>query len=100
VEVPEISEGLIEIVNVAREPGKKIQDCREDKRSGHRSGWRLCWHARVARTKRSPGTAGEKIDIVPHAEDQAKYVCSALSPAKVNRVFMDEGKPGHGGDCS
>jgi N utilization substance protein A len=33
---------------------------------------------------------GEKIDIVPYAEDQAKYVCSALSPAKVNRVFMDE----------
>jgi N utilization substance protein A len=33
---------------------------------------------------------GEKIDIVPYSEDQAKYVCSALSPAKVNRVFVDE----------
>jgi N utilization substance protein A len=33
---------------------------------------------------------GEKIDIVPYAEDQARYVCSALSPAKVNRVFVDD----------
>jgi N utilization substance protein A len=33
---------------------------------------------------------GEKIDIVPFSDDQAKYVCSALSPAKVNRVFMDD----------
>jgi transcription antitermination factor NusA-like protein len=33
---------------------------------------------------------GEKIDIVPYVDDQAKYVCNALSPAKVNRVFVDE----------
>jgi N utilization substance protein A len=33
---------------------------------------------------------GEKIDIVPYSEDQAKYVCSALSPAKVNRVLVDD----------
>jgi N utilization substance protein A len=33
---------------------------------------------------------GEKIDIVPYSDDQAKYVCSALSPAKVNRVLVDD----------
>jgi N utilization substance protein A len=33
---------------------------------------------------------GEKIDIVPYSEDPAKYVCSALSPAKVDRVLIDE----------
>jgi N utilization substance protein A len=33
---------------------------------------------------------GEKIDIVPYSVDNASYVCSALSPAKVNRVIMDE----------
>ena len=33
---------------------------------------------------------GEKIDIIPYTEDAAKYVSSALSPAKVNRVFVDD----------
>ncbi len=33
---------------------------------------------------------GEKIDIVPYSDDPVKFVCSALSPAKVERVLMDE----------
>src|SRR4030043_237294 len=33
---------------------------------------------------------GEKIDIIPFTTDAAKYVSSALSPAKVNRVLIDE----------
>jgi N utilization substance protein A len=33
---------------------------------------------------------GEKIDIVAYNDDQAKFVCAALSPAKVDRVFIDE----------
>jgi len=33
---------------------------------------------------------GEKIDIIPYSDDAAKYVSSALSPAKVNRVFIDD----------
>ncbi|MDD5711337.1 MAG: transcription termination/antitermination protein NusA, partial [Smithellaceae bacterium] len=33
---------------------------------------------------------GEKIDIVPYSDDQAKYVCAALSPAKVARVVVDD----------
>jgi N utilization substance protein A len=33
---------------------------------------------------------GEKIDIVPFSEDSVKYICSALSPAKVSKVFMYE----------
>ncbi len=33
---------------------------------------------------------GEKIDIIPYTDDAAKYVSSALSPAKVNRVFVDD----------
>jgi transcription antitermination factor NusA-like protein len=34
---------------------------------------------------------GEKIDIVPFNEDPARFVCSAISPAEVNRVLVDEG---------
>ena len=33
---------------------------------------------------------GEKIDIVPCSDDPVRYVCNALSPAKVDRVYMDE----------
>ena len=31
---------------------------------------------------------GEKIDIVPYSDDPVKYVCSALSPAKVDKVLL------------
>jgi N utilization substance protein A len=90
VEVPEISEGLIEIVNVAREPGKraKISVRSRDKDIdpvGACVGMRGSRVQSVVQELR-----GEKIDIVPYSDDQAKYVCSALSPAKVDRVFMDE----------
>jgi len=34
---------------------------------------------------------GERIDIVPWSPDPARYVCSALSPAQVSRVIIDEG---------
>jgi transcription termination/antitermination protein NusA len=33
---------------------------------------------------------GEKIDIIPWNPDQAKYICSALAPAEVVRVIIDE----------
>jgi N utilization substance protein A len=33
---------------------------------------------------------GERIDIIPWSQDQAKYVCSGLAPAKISRVYIDE----------
>ena len=33
---------------------------------------------------------GEKIDIVPYSEDKAQYIVSALSPAEVSKVVIDE----------
>lgn len=90
VEVPEISEGLIEIVSVAREPGKraKIAVKTKDKDIDPVG---ACVGMRGARVQSVvQELRGEKIDIVPFSEDQAKYVSSALSPAKVNRVLMDE----------
>ncbi len=33
---------------------------------------------------------GERIDIIPWIQDQAKYVCNALAPAKISRVYIDE----------
>jgi transcription termination/antitermination protein NusA len=90
VEVPEISEGLIDIVSVAREPGKrgKIAVKARDKDIdpvGACVGMRGTRVQSVVQELR-----GEKIDIIPYTEDSAKFVSSALSPAKVNRVFVDE----------
>jgi N utilization substance protein A len=90
VEVPEISEGLIEIVNVAREPGKraKISVRTKDKDIDPVG---ACVGMRGSRVQSVvQELKGEKIDIVPYSADNASYVCSALSPAKVNRVIMDE----------
>ena len=90
MEVPEISESLIEIVSVAREPGKraKIAVRTKDKDIDPVG---ACVGMRGARVQSVvQELRGEKIDIVPFSDDQAKYVCSALSPAKVNRVFMDD----------
>ncbi|MFO7568893.1 MAG: transcription termination factor NusA [Smithellaceae bacterium] len=90
VEVPEISEGLIDIVSVAREPGKrgKIAVRAKDRDIdpvGACVGMRGTRVQSVVQELR-----GEKIDIIPYTEDAAKYVSSALSPAKVNRVFVDD----------
>ena len=90
MEVPEISEGLIEIVSVAREPGKrgKIAVRAKDKDIdpvGACVGMRGTRVQSVVQELR-----GEKIDIIPYTDDAAKFVSSALSPAKVNRVLIDE----------
>jgi len=90
VEVPEISEGLIDIVNVAREPGKrgKIAVRSKDKDIdpvGACVGMRGSRVQSVVQELR-----GEKIDIIPYSDDAAKYVSSSLSPAKVSRVFVDD----------
>ena len=90
IEVPEISEGLIQIISVAREPGNrsKISVKTTDKDIdpvGACVGMRGSRVQSVVQELR-----GEKIDIVPHSDDQVQYVCSALSPAKVDRVYMDE----------
>ncbi|MBN1662640.1 MAG: transcription termination/antitermination protein NusA [Deltaproteobacteria bacterium] len=90
VEVPEIAEGLIEIVDVSREPGKraKISVKTRDKDIDPVG---ACVGMRGSRVQSVvQELKGEKIDIVPFSDDQAKYVCSALAPAKVDKVFIDE----------
>ena len=90
VEVPEISEGFIEIMSVAREPGNrsKIAVKSNDKDIDPVG---ACVGMRGSRVQSVvQELKGEKIDIVPYAEDSVKYICSALSPAKVSKVFMYE----------
>ncbi len=90
MEVPEISEGLIEIVNIAREPGNRTKiSVRSQDRDIDPVG--ACVGMRGSRVQGVvQELRGEKIDIVPCSDDPVRYVCNALSPAKVDRVYMDE----------
>jgi len=90
LEVPEISEGLIEVVNIAREPGNRTKiSVRSNDKDIDPVG--ACVGMRGSRVQSVvQELRGEKIDIVPCSEDQVKYVCNALSPAKVDRVLVDE----------
>jgi N utilization substance protein A len=89
-EVPEISEGIVEIVNVVRDPGSraKIAVASHD-RDVDPVG--ACVGMRGSRVQNVVSELrGEKIDIIPWSGDMARFVCNALSPAQVTKVFMDE----------
>ncbi len=88
MEVPEITEGLIEIVNVSREPGNrsKIAVRTKDKDIDPVG---ACVGMRGSRVQSVvQELKGERIDIVPYSDDPVKFVCSSLSPAKVDRVLI------------
>ncbi len=89
-EVPEIAEGIVKIVSVAREPGSraKISVTTED---GDIDPVGACVGMRGSRVQGVvQELKGEKIDIIPYSYDIAHYVASALAPAGVIRVIVDE----------
>ncbi|HEY3376832.1 MAG TPA: transcription termination factor NusA [Armatimonadota bacterium] len=90
LEVPEIAEGVVEMKSVAREAGHRSKVAVSSKQEnvdpvgacvGHR-GSRV--QAVVDELR------GEKIDIVRWSEDSSRYLASALSPARINEVRLDE----------
>jgi N utilization substance protein A len=90
MEVPEISEGVIKIISAAREPGERAKISvysanRDVDPVGACVGMKGSRVLNVVQELR-----GERIDIIPWSQDQAKYVCNALSPAKISRVYIDE----------
>jgi len=89
-EVPEISEGIVDIMGAAREPGSraKIAVSSNDfdiDPVGACVGMKGSRVQNVVQELR-----GEKIDIIPWHLDAAKYVCNALAPAEISRVIIDE----------
>ena len=90
MEVPEISEGVIKIISAAREPGERAKisvysSNRDVDPVGACVGMKGSRVQNVVQELR-----GERIDIIPWNQDQAKYVCNALAPAKISRVYIDE----------
>ena len=89
-EVPEMYEKIVSIHSAAREPGGRSKIAVVSRDSdvdpvGACVGMKGSRVQAVVQELR-----GERIDIVPWSPDPARYVCSALSPAQVSKVIIDE----------
>jgi N utilization substance protein A len=90
LEVPEISNGVVEIKACAREPGHrtKIAVWSNDQNVDPVG---ACVGARGARVRMVTNELrGEKVDIVPYSDDPAEFVARALQPARVKEVRLDD----------
>jgi len=89
-EVPEIYDGVIEIMNVSRDPGSrakiavKTNDATIDPVGS-------CVGMRGSRVQAVVSELqGEKIDIVPWSENKATFTVNALAPAEILKIFLNE----------
>ncbi len=90
LEVPEISENIVSIEGVAREPGSRTKiGVRSSDRDVDPVG--ACVGMKGSRVQAVvQELRGEKIDIIAWDADPAKYVVNALAPAEISRVIVDE----------
>lgn len=90
IEVPEIGEGLIELMGASRDPGSRA------KIAVHSTENRIdpvgaCVGMRGSRVQAvSNELSGERIDIVLWDENPAQFVINAMSPAEVESIIVDE----------
>jgi N utilization substance protein A len=90
IEVPEVGQGLIEILGAARDPGlrAKIAVKSNDRRIDPVG---ACVGMRGSRVQAvSNELAGERVDIILWDENPAQFVINAMSPADVTSIVMDE----------
>ena len=90
LEVPEIADGLVEIANVAREPGYRSKIAVVSHTDGV-DPVGACVGPRGSRVRMVVSELrGEKIDIIPFNDEPARFVAKALSPARVREVLVDD----------
>jgi len=90
LEVPEIADGLVEITNVAREPGYRSKIAVVSHVDGV-DPVGACVGPRGSRVRMVVSELrGEKIDIIPYNDEPARFVAKALSPARVREVLVDD----------
>jgi N utilization substance protein A len=90
LEVPEVGQGIIELLGASRDPGlrAKIAVKSNDPKLDAIG---ACVGMRGSRVQSvSNELAGERIDIIPWDEDPAKFVINAMSPAEVLSIVVDE----------
>ncbi|MCK5924704.1 MAG: transcription termination/antitermination protein NusA [Methylococcales bacterium] len=92
LEVPEVGEGLIEVLAAARDPGSrakiavKSHDPRLDPVGA-------CVGMRGSRVQAVTNElAGERVDIILWNENEAQFVINAMSPAEIQSIVVDEDK--------
>lgn len=92
LEVPEVGEGLIDIMGAARDPGSrakiavKANDPRLDPVGA-------CVGMRGSRVQAiSNELAGERVDIILWNPNEAQFVINAMSPAEIQSIVVDEDK--------
>ncbi len=93
IEVPEIYEGIIEIMSISRDAGSrtKIADRSNDPNIDAIGSCIGPQHSRTTAVSKSLND--EKIDIIPYSDDPVKFISNALSPAKVLKtIITEEGK--------
>ena len=89
MEVPEIEEGIVEIREVAREPGHRSKIAVSSKEPAV-DPVGACVGPKGSRVRMVVNELrGEKIDVVPWSSDPAQFVANALQPAKVKEVITD-----------
>ncbi|MEA3467779.1 MAG: transcription termination factor NusA [Thermodesulfobacteriota bacterium] len=90
MEVPEIAEGIVEIMGVSREPGFRAKIAVSSLETDV-DPVGACVGMKGSRVQNVvQELQGERIDIVPWSPDPAKYVYNALAPAHVSMVMADE----------
>jgi N utilization substance protein A len=90
LEVPEVGQGLIEILAAARDPGlrAKIAVRSHDQRIDPVG---ACVGMRGSRVQAvSNELAGERVDIILWDDNPAQFVINAMSPAEVVSIVVDE----------
>ena len=90
LEVPEVGQGLIDIMGAARDPGSraKIAVCSKEPRLDPVG---ACVGMRGSRVQTvSNELAGERIDIILWDENVAQFVVNAMAPAEVTSIVVDE----------
>jgi N utilization substance protein A len=90
MEVPEIYDGIVQVMAAAREPGARAKIAVYSKDPsvdpvGACVGMKGSRVQNIVQELR-----GEKIDIVPWDDDVARFAVNALAPAEISRVFLDE----------
>ena len=89
-EVPEIYDGVVEVVSVSRDPGSRAKIAVRSK-DGSIDPVGACVGMRGSRVQAVVNELqGEKIDIIQWSPDVATFVVNALAPAEVAKVVLDE----------
>ena len=89
IEVPEVADGHVVIKNIVRDPGVRTKVAVASNEADI-DPVGACVGPKGSRVRQVvTDLKGERIDIIPWSSDPSQYVAKALSPAKVDRVFVD-----------